>query len=393
MELTRTNHTYIIGQTGQGKSTLLKRLILTDIIHGHGVFFVDPHGHDTDDLIGRIPPSRRADVILFDPSERDPIAFNPLVSETRDTIPFVATALVETIKDAWGYADTTTPTMDQYLYNTTFALIEAGEPMTGIKFMLTSEKYRLKVLQSVTDPIIKDFWQNDFARMSPKDKRDTTRSTLNKIGALLSDARIRNCIGQRKSAFSFHDIIRNRKIFIARLPQGKLGISKAKLIGSLLLTQCHLAALARSDEAPFRVHLDEVHNFAGATLVEMLSGIRKFNVSVTVVHQYLDQLSRKQLSAILGNAGTKVMFRVSAQDGKVLDDLVGDNQLLFDLHLLPRHKARVVEGDLIKDFDMEGELPPYDVAVAASIVKHNHRHYTKKREKVEAFIERFIEET
>lgn len=393
MELNRNHHTYIIGQTGQGKSTLLKSLILKDIAAGDGVFFVDPHGHDTDDLLGRIPPHRKADVILFDPSQSDPIAWNPLADVAPDTIPFVATTLVETIKDAWGYADTTTPTMDQYLYNTTFALIEAQQPLIGIKFMLTSEKYRRSILDQVTDPIILDFWRNDFERMSAKDRRDTTRSTLNKVGALLSDARIRNCIGQQKSAFSFPAIIRDRKIFLARLPQGKLGISKAKLIGSLLLTQVHLAALARTDDAPFRVHLDEVHNFAGATLVEMLSGIRKFNVSVTVVHQYLDQLTRKQLSSILGNAGTKVMFRVSAQDGKVLDDLVGDNQLLFDLHLMPKHKARVVEGDMMKDFDMVADLPPYDPAVAKAIVAGNHRHFSRRRATVEAYINRFIQKT
>jgi ABC-type transporter Mla maintaining outer membrane lipid asymmetry ATPase subunit MlaF len=41
---------YILGGSGTGKTELIKKLILEDIEHGHGVFFLDPHGDAVDEL-------------------------------------------------------------------------------------------------------------------------------------------------------------------------------------------------------------------------------------------------------------------------------------------------------------------------------------------------------
>lgn len=387
-------HTYILGTTGSGKSTLQKSIILSDIAAGDGVFFIDPHGFDTDDLIGRVPKNRIRDIILFDPSDHHfPIAWNPLGGVPKDEIPFVASSIVDTIKDAWDYGPVSTPTLDQYLYNGTYALLEARQPLLGLKFMLTSQKYRQTVLKAVSDPIILDFWQNDFPAMSEKDRRDTTRSTLNKIGALLSDARIRNVLGQAEGAFSFPEVIQDRRIFLARLPQGRLGIQKTKLIGSLLLTQFHLAALARDTDHMVHVHLDELHTFAGQNLELMLSGIRKFNVSLTLVHQYLDQLAPTLKSAILGNVGTKVIFRVSRQDARELIDVMGTNNLLSKLYDLAPHEARIITADAVEEVGVGVELPPYDEDIARRVLAHTRRHYARDRKEVEGYIRRYIEKT
>jgi type IV secretory pathway VirB4 component len=40
----RLLHTYIIGKTGTGKTTLLKTKILQDIAQGRGACLLDPHG-------------------------------------------------------------------------------------------------------------------------------------------------------------------------------------------------------------------------------------------------------------------------------------------------------------------------------------------------------------
>lgn len=384
-------HRYIIGNSGSGKSTLLKQFMLEQI--QHGLFFIDPHGHDADDFIQLIPETERGRILLFDPSDSEfPIPWNPLTDIEEDERAFVASVLVDSIKDAWGYSNVSTPTMDQYLFNTTYALIEANQPLTGMKFMLTSPRYRKRVLRKVTDPIIKDFW-DDFETLPEKDKRDTTRSTLNKIGAILSDSRIRNSIGQSKTRLVFKDIVNSNVILIARLPQGQLGIGKVKLIGSLLLTQFHLAALSRETSEPFNVYIDEVHNFFGATLTEMLSGIRKFNVDITLVHQYLDQLTPKQQAAILGNVSTKILFRVSGGDAKKLNDLVGTNNLLSDLNVLPPHNARIVTDGKIEEHYLEDLLPERDPDALAEVIARNRRNYARPREKVEAYIRRFIEKT
>ncbi len=74
----------------------------------------------------------------------------------------------------------TTPILGMYLNHTIASLIEAGETLMGVKFMLTSEKYRASVLEKVKDPIVKGFWK-DYEKLSDKQRTDSTASTLNKI--------------------------------------------------------------------------------------------------------------------------------------------------------------------------------------------------------------------
>lgn len=393
MELhNRTNHTYIIGATGQGKSTLLKHIIMSDIARGDGILYIDPHGFDTDDILGRIPKSRRKDVILFDPSDDAfPIPWNPIEGLSPEAVPLAATTIVDGIKDAWDFAATSTANMDMYLYNITVALIESGHPLLGMPFVLSSKTYRTKVMARVRDPMVQYFWTVFYASLSKTDQGRQVQSTLNKSFVLFSDPRIRHMLGQKTSAFRLKDIIRDRKILLARLPQGQLGIHKTKLIGSLLLSQFHLAALGREPGPTFHVHLDEMHTFAGHTLELMLSGVRKFNVSLTMVHQYLDQLTPGQQSAVLGNVGTKIFFKVSQQDARTLASVMPVGGYFDPLDELLPHQVRIVAGPVPTEEHLTLDLPPYDHETAASILAHTRRHYATKREDVEGYVRRFIE--
>ncbi|MEK7187357.1 MAG: DUF87 domain-containing protein [Patescibacteria group bacterium] len=40
----RRQHTYIVGKTGTGKTTLIKNMVIQDIVNGSGVCVIDPHG-------------------------------------------------------------------------------------------------------------------------------------------------------------------------------------------------------------------------------------------------------------------------------------------------------------------------------------------------------------
>jgi hypothetical protein len=86
-ESRRDLHTYIVGATGTGKSTLLLNMIVQDMDNGEGVCVIDPHGDLISDILWRIPEGRIDDVILFDPADVEyPIGLNLLsASNFRET--------------------------------------------------------------------------------------------------------------------------------------------------------------------------------------------------------------------------------------------------------------------------------------------------------------------
>lgn len=345
-------HEYIIGGSGTGKSSLMKNKILDDIHSGFGVCFIDPHGDDIDEVIKHIPKNRIKDTILFDPTDPDYyISWNPL-QETASR-PLLATILSDTIKDAWGYHGMTTPVMDMFLYFTIFTLLENNLSFYKSLSLLTDKDYRSGL--SYTDETVKQFWDM-FSRMSDKEQRDMTTSTLNKLFTLFGDARIRRILDTNKGRFNVSQAVSD-KILLVRLPQGQLGMSKVSLIGSLLLSQIHLACMKRDTTVPYCIYIDEVHSFTASTLAEMLAGLRKFNVHLTVAHQYVAQLDQELFNSLMSNCHYRHIFRVSPEDAIRFQERFGRNG---DINL-----------DQLKDFryrtfpwhnmDLDQETKPLDI--------------------------------
>lgn len=213
------NH-WILGQSGTGKTTVLEQLAQDAIDEGHRVFYLDPHG--TNQLTGDC---------FFDPTDIEyPIAWNPLQTGDAHT----AMVFSETLKAIWGYADISTPQLDQTLYNSTVAMLDLPDgTIVGLYYFLTSETYRKRVVKDIKDPIVRFFWE-DYETLPPKDQRELTRSTLNKVQMLIADVRLRNILGQPKSLLSFKDT----RSVIASLPLSELGEQKVATIGALLLAAC-----------------------------------------------------------------------------------------------------------------------------------------------------------
>lgn len=284
----------------------MKQWIIDAINDNHAVCYIDPHGHDTDDLLRYIPAKRRRHTIVFDPT-RYSIPWNPLQT---DNVPLTASVMAEAIKIAWGYGAASTPRMDGMIFNSLFALMEADQGLFGLYLLLTSSSYRAEITNKVKDPVIKHFWLW-FDGLPRKEQHQQAESTINKIQLLMADPRIRAIAG-RRTAFSITDQVRDGILFV-RLPQGELGVQKSGLVGSLLLTQIHQAALARNTTIPFELYIDEVHNFADASIREMLSGIRKTNTTLTLCHQYSDQTTRALWASIRANCESYA-FRTSFSD-------------------------------------------------------------------------------
>lgn len=289
-----------------GKTEFALERLLNDIKAGNGVCYVDPHGYDTDRLLNYIPPARRADTTVFDPSQYA-IPWNPLIT---DNVPLTASTYDTSIRVAYNFADMSTARMSGVLYNSLVALIEAKQPMFGLFLILDSQAYRDHVIPRVKNEVVRRFWLR-FGKLPLKQQQDMIESTYNKVQALMADPRI-CAISGTQDVLDIRDKVKDKILFL-RLPQGQLGVEKVKLLGNLLLTQIHQACLGRDTTVPYSLYIDECHTFAPHILKEMLSGIRKFNVEVTMIHQYTSQLERELRDSLRANAD-QYIFRVSMDD-------------------------------------------------------------------------------
>ncbi len=323
----RARHMYIIGKTGMGKSTLLENLAIQDIQNGEGVCFIDPHGGTAETLLSYVPEHRIKDVIYFAPFDQEyPVGMNVLEDIGKDKRPLVASGLMGAFKKVW--VDAWSARMEYILNNAMLALLETpGTTLLGVNRIFADKEYRNMIVANVTDPSVKAFWVDEYAKYSDKFATEATAAIQNKVGQFAANPIIRNMIGQPKSTFDLRDIMDSRKIFIVNLSKGRMGEGNANLVGSMLITKMYLAAMSRADVGaenvkslpPFYLYVDEFQSFANESFADILSEARKYKLALTVAHQYIEQMSDEVRAAVFGNVGTMISFRVGSYDAEVLE--------------------------------------------------------------------------
>jgi type IV secretory pathway TraG/TraD family ATPase VirD4 len=316
-------HVYVVGQTGSGKSTLLRNILLQHIAAGHGVALLDPHGDLAEELLDHFPPSRADDLVYFHPADADfPISINPLARVSPHERPLVTAGLISAFKSIWR--DNWGPRLEYILANTIAALLEApNTSLLGINRMLSDDAYRAWVVRQVRDPFVRAFWTEEFAQYDPRFLREAVAPIQNKLGQLLLSPLLRNVLGQVRTKVNLRLMMDSRRVFIANLAKGRLGAEPANLLGALLAAQFQHAAMTRADlpeadRTDFFLIIDEFHNFSTDAFASALAEARKYRLSLTLAHQYLDQLPPELSSAVFGNVGTLIAFRVGHADADFL---------------------------------------------------------------------------
>jgi hypothetical protein len=319
----RRQHLYCVGKTGTGKSTLLRNLILQDIYQGEGVGLIDPHGDLAQDIIDHIPSSRMEDVIYFNPADfKYPIGFNLLQNVPPEQRHRIASGIVSVFKAIWH--ESWGPRMEYILYASIAALLDCENvTILGIQRMLVDPFYRRWVVRQVKDPLVRSFWRDEFEEYDKRFMREAIAPIQNKVGQFLMSPPIRNVLGQVKRKVDPRDIMDNRKIFIANLSKGLLGEDKSNLLGSILTTSFELAAMERAKvpeqkRQDFFLFIDEFQNFSTDSFASILSEARKYRLCLTLSHQYLDQVRENVRTAVFGNVGAMISFRVGESDAEIL---------------------------------------------------------------------------
>lgn len=405
----RRRHIYVIGKTGTGKTTLLENMVISDILCGNGVGIVDPHGEFAEKMLDFIPEERINDVIYFNPADlHHPIAFNPIETVGPERRHLVASGLMGVFKKIWP--DVWSARMEYILNNTILALLESpGSTLLGIMRMLSNKDYRKKVLENVSDPVIKSFWLDEFARYHDRFEVEAIAPIQNKVGQFLSAAVIRNIVGQESSAFDIRQAMDDGKIIIMNLSKGKIGEDSSKLLGGLLVAKLNLAAMSRvdmpeSERRDFYLYVDEFQNFATESFASILSEARKYHLNLVLANQYIAQLTEafeggKKTTvrdAVFGNVGTLINFRIGAEDADFLEKEFEPEFSVNDLVNLPKYSIYLklmIDGIVSRAFSAT-TLPPYSlppVSFKEEIIRHSRSLYSRERQDVEDEISKWAD--
>jgi hypothetical protein len=330
-DIERRSGLSILGRPGTGKTTLIKRIIEQDIQHGHGVFFLDPHGDAIDDLQKRIPSERQKDVIVLDPAD-EAFSFGINLLECPD--PANLTARTRTFAQAIDvfkklFANIQTGELDvllnQYLRNSFFPLLaNQGYTIAEIPLFLTDKQFRDRLLQHpAVRPQVVRFWRTVFDRLPLDDQRKEIASTERRLDQFQDYDQIRHIVGRSTSTLDFTKVMDTGKILFVKL-SATLPPDVHRIIGTILISNLVHAVLLREsvpqeERRHFCIFVDEFQNFASSDDFAILfTQARKYAIATTIAHQerYGQFADNKRISGATDAAVNKIFFQVSVRDAE-----------------------------------------------------------------------------
>ncbi len=406
----RMRHFYEIGQTGTGKTNLMKNMIIQDIKNGEGCCYIDPHGSDIVDILAAIPPERHDDVIYFDPSyTQRPMGLN--IMEYNPEFPEQKTFVVNEIFSIFEKLflakspESLGPMFEQYFRNAALLVLE-GMPvgtatMADIPRVLANDDFRHKCLANSQNPLVNQFWEEIAEKAGGEASLENIVPYITaKTDIFLSNSTMRPIITQEKSSFNFREIMDGQKILLVNLSKGRLGDLNAELLGLIIVGKFLQAALSRVDAVAsgstdikdFYLYIDEFQNFTTPSIATILSEARKYRLSLNIAHQFIAQLDEKIRDAVFGNVGTKCVFRVGNEDAEFLEKQFQPDFTAADIVGLDNFNAYVallVDGKPVRPFNMHTLPPePVDFGTIDHIKQLSYQRYGRESAEVEAAIEK-----
>jgi hypothetical protein len=346
----RRRHTYIIGQTGTGKSVLLENLAYQDMMDGKGFAFVDPHGDSAESLLGKVPPHRVEDIIYFNPGDMtNPIGLNMFEFDHPDQKDFLVQEAINMLYGLYdpGHTGIVGPRLEHIFRNCALLLMSdpAGGTFIDIPKVLIDDEFRNSKLKYVTDKTVLDFWTKEFpASQKSNEAGEVISWVVSKFGPFISNDSMRNIIGQTKSGFNLREIMDNKKILLVNLSKGKMGELNSKLLGIIFVMKFQAAAMGRAniaeqDRIDFSLYVDEFQNFATESFESILSEARKYRLNLILGNQFMTQLTDKIREAIIGNVGTVISGRIGITDAEILEKKFKPVFEADDLAKLPNYQS------------------------------------------------------
>ena len=309
----RFQHTYIVGKTGMGKSSLMERMALYDMKHGNAVIYLDPHGNSAQKLYSLAP---NKDNTIFISIDR-PKVINPL-DKGGD--------IFEVINEFVQIMDNLTQLSSSNVASTVFMkeilrnaiLIIDKDSNKNIKYLvdfLMYEEERAKV--NIKDEDLKRYWKEfdekeKWSRYPKnKEKIETAKRVASRLQEISSGKMKDFIIGRNELDIS--EVIEKGTAVIVDTSHmsENARIYLSNLIVYSILSYCEFS---KAENKPCLIYVDEFQIVVSKWFSDLLARARHRQIGFTLAHQSLEQIQRNILSTILGNAHTMITFRTGIDE-------------------------------------------------------------------------------
>lgn len=399
----RRRHMYIIGQTGTGKTTIMKAMARQDIENGQGVCVIDPHGDFAEFTLSIVPKERAEDVIYFNPGDIErPMGLNML--EIDPAHPEQKTMVIDELfgifDKLYDLKQTGGPMFEKYFKNSALLLLDdyAHEipVLADISRVLVNDEFRADKLSREMNPLVKEFWQKEAEKAGGEASLVNMAPYISsKITSFVFNEFLRPIINQPKSAFNFREAMDQRKILVINLSKGRIGEINASLLGMIIVGKLLMAAFSRVDldekqRPDFYLYMDEFQNFTTPSIATILSEARKYRLDLILAHQFIKQLKDEIRDAVFGNVGSMAVFRISPDDAEFMKNKfepVFSPQDLMNIDNLNAYVNLLINGQTSRPFNIAVEKERVfgagSVEMAKAIKQISRFKFGRPREEVE----------
>lgn len=382
----RKVHIVLQGKSGSGKSFYIRHIAQNDIVAGRGFILFDLHGDLILPLLWfLVSKGVGADrVILIDPGNRQcAVGLNPLEATDEQTRFLIVAEVTRNLADRWNFRGART---EELLRNSLFVLSANGLTILELGMLLSNDRFREQMLKKVTNQDVREYFLFRFDPLSDAMKATLREPVLNKVTELTADPHFRYVVGQRKSTFSFDDVLADGKIVLVNLNKGRLGLH-AITFGGLVLGAFTAAIFRRRNRQLFTLFADEMQNLvtADTDFDTLFSEARKFGVGIVTANQFAAQLPSTMRSAVQA-VGTRVFFQLSPEDARhVADEIDGGKNMSEALRNLKVRHVVIKSGNFppqqVRTPDVFTEKTSID-----ALLNDSNAIYARRREEINADI-------
>jgi hypothetical protein len=326
-DIERRSGLYILGKPGMGKSALMINMASQDLAHGHGLFFLDPHGDAITDLIRGTIFDDSMKPQLFDP-DNDNVSFGinllqcPNLTSLQartDTYTRAYNVFQKLWEDQWGVW------LQLILQNTLWALIENPDyTLAEVPMFLNPQNkdFREEIIGNIKhNPAVVNFWRDEFFMRREQEQQERADAALTRINTLLTHPYVRHIVGQKRTTIQFYGE-GFKRVWLFKL-SANLAPDIKKFIGTILISELLHAIRNRPEDerSYFCVYVDEFQNFVNVDdFRDLITEGRKFGVATTFAHQerYGQFAGNQRLMGATLATANKIIFQATVRDSQEL---------------------------------------------------------------------------